>query len=401
VQHEASARYYGWTIVALSFVVLTASYSLLYGYSVFVPFLAKDLALSRAAVSAPFSICIVVYSLMSLVSGRLTDRLGPRPIILAAGLLMAVGFATLGLTRAAWALYVGLSLIYGLGMTGAYIPTSATLVRWFVAKRGLAVGLANVGGSLALLTGPTTAALLIETFGWRTALFASGLIGGGLVSLAALGFRRDPGEEVRMAAAIRDDAAISWTLPDARRTAAFWIFCTIFLMSWAVMFFPFAHFIALAVDLGWGTQGGVTFFAFAGTGGVFGRLGIGWLSDRTGRKGGLVGFLTAQCISCLLFASFSDAMVLYAAAILFGIGTGASISLYPAVIADLFGRAHVGAIAGFAFAFTCSGGALGPVIGGWLRDRTGSYDAAFIVAAIVNLIAITFAFALRRPRNAR
>ena len=62
VQHELSPRYYGWTIVALSFVLMMASYCLLYTYSVFVPSLEQDLGLTRAEIAAPFSLCVIVYS---------------------------------------------------------------------------------------------------------------------------------------------------------------------------------------------------------------------------------------------------------------------------------------------------------------------------------------------------
>ena len=62
MQHELSPRYYGWTIVALSFVLMMASYCLLYTYSVFVPSLEQDLGLTRAEIAAPFSLCVIVYS---------------------------------------------------------------------------------------------------------------------------------------------------------------------------------------------------------------------------------------------------------------------------------------------------------------------------------------------------
>ena len=398
MQREESASYYGWVIVALSFVVLMASYGLLYSYSVFAPLLAENLSLSRAEVSVPFSACVITYSVTSLVSGRLTDLAGPRPVILTAGVLMALGYGVLSLAETAWPLFLGLSALFGLGMSGAYIPTSATLVRWFAAKRGFAVGLANLGGTVGMAAGAFAAAYLIETLGWRSALVALGLIGGGLVSLAAFGFRRDPGDTTVPRSPIAPEPQTSWTLPQARRTAAFWLFCAIYLMTWSVMFFPFVHFGAFAVDLGWGADGGVTFLTITGVGGIFGRLGIGWLSDRFGRKPGLYGFLGLQALSCLLFAGSTDAAVLYAAAALFGAGAGAGVALYPTIVSDLFGRDHVGAIAGFAFAFTCSGGALGPVAGGWMRDVTGTYAEAFLVGAAVNLLAIVCAFNLHQPQ---
>ena len=108
-------------------------------------------------------------------------------------------------------------------------------------------------------------------------------------------------------------------------------------------------------------------------------------------------FLAVAILSSLLFASQEAAPALYLAAVLFGIGAGASVALYPAVIGDLFGPANVGAIAGFAFACTCTGGALGPLVGGWIRDETGSYTGAFLAAAMANGLALVLALALQRP----
>jgi len=394
---EHSARYYGWVIVALSFVLMTASYSLLYAYSVFIPFLVEDLHLTRAEVSAPFSLCVVVYSVTSLITGRLTDRLGPRRIILLAGGLMGAGFVVLGLARNSLHLFLGCSLLYGLGMSGAFIPMSATIVRWFVAKRGLALALANLGGSAAIALGPLLGALSISAFGWRTGFMAIGLLFDGLFALSGLGMRRDPGEFRLGHTAMAMELEPSFTLPQARRTAAFWIMCALFLGTWSVMFFPFAHFVSLAIDLGWGSEGGVRLLTITGIGGLFGRFAIGAVSDRIGRKAGLVALLVVQVISCLIFAGSTSPWLLNLAAALFGIGSGASVALYAAVVGDTFGRAHVGAIAGFAFAFTCSGGGLGPLVAGWIRDQTGSYDEAFLLGAAINGLAILFAIILRRP----
>ena len=89
--------------------------------------------------------------------------------------------------------------------------------------------------------------------------------------------------------------------------------------------------------------------------------------------------------------------MLYAASVLFGMGASAGVTIYPAVVGGIFGRAHVGAIAGFAFAFTCSAGSLGAFGAGWLRDRTGSYDTAFWAGAAANVMAIGLALVLRPP----
>jgi OFA family oxalate/formate antiporter-like MFS transporter len=105
-----------------------------------------------------------------------------------------------------------------------------------------------------------------------------------------------------------------------------------------------------------------------------------------------------MAVSCAAFGVTTDALIIHASAAVFGVGAGSAVALYPVVVSALFGRAHVGAIAGFAFAFTCSGGGLGPLIGGWIRDETGSYDGAFLFAAAASVFALICAMALRPPK---
>ncbi len=389
--------YYGWVIVALSFVTLTSAYGLLYSYSVFAPEMAAALALDRATVAAPFSLCVATYAILSLVSGRLTDSLGPRRLIFGGGILLAAGFLVLSQATAAFELFLGMSVLCGIGLSVAYIPTSAAIVRWFVADRGLALALGSMGIGASMVVGPMAAAALTAWLGWRDAAVVLGLAGGALVALAALGFKRDPGDP---ALRRRGGEALavepSWTLAEARRTLAFWLICALYALTWGVMFFPYAHMVGIAGDSGFGAGTGVRLLAVAGVAGCAGRPLIGWLSDRTSRTTGLVTMLLAQIVACAIFASSPTLMALYLAAGLFGMGASAGVTLYAAVVGDVFGRASIGAIAGFAFAFTCTAGGLGPLVGGHIRDRTGAYDAAFWLGAALNGVALVIAILLRR-----
>jgi MFS transporter, OFA family, oxalate/formate antiporter len=389
--------YYGWVIVGLCFIVLMASYGLLFSYAVFAPKFVADLSLDSASVSAPFSVCVAAYAILGLVAGRLTDRFGPRSVIIAGGLLLIAGFAVLSQATELWHLFLGMSVLVGVAMSTPYIPTSATVVRWFVARRGLALAISSMGSGFSMVAGPAAASALIQWLGWRDALLVLGFLGGGLTIVSALGIRRDPGISSSVGQLEFAEIEQSWTLPEARRTRAFWIMCAIYFLTWGVMFFPYAHMVAIAVDLGFSTADGVTLFSIAGLAGLVGRPAIGWLSDKAGRKAGLLAMLAIQVVAFAVFAMWQSLEGLYLAAALFGMGASAGVTIYPAVVGDTFGRAHVGTIAGFAFAFTCSAGSLGPLAAGWLHDWSGEYTAAFWASAGVNALAMGLVFALRAP----
>ena len=315
-------------------------------------------------------------------------------------MLLAGGFVVLSQATEYWHLFLGMSLFVGLGMSTPYIPTSATIVRWFVEKRGRALAIVSMGSGLAIVFMPPVALELIDWLGWRDALIAMGLVCGGAMALCALGIRRDPGEAPAGAVGVLPpDDEISWTLPEARRTAAFWTMCAIYFLSWGMMFFPYAHLVAIGVDMGYARTDGVGLLSAAGIAGLIGRPAIGWLLDRAGPKSGVLAMLAVQAAAFVIFFQWQSLPMLYVASVFFGIGASAGVTIYPAVVGDTFGRAHVGAIAGFAFAFTCSAGSLGVFAAGWLRDHTGSYDAAFWGGALANVIAMGFALALKPPRK--
>lgn len=398
---KALPFYYGWVIVGLSFVVVMASYGLLFSYAVFAPSFSDALGLDAGAVSAPFSVCVAIYAILGLVTGRMTDRWGPRPVILGGAVLLAAGYVALSQATELWHLFLGMSFLVGIGMSTPYIPTSATIVRWFVVKRGQALACVSMGSGLSIVVMPPAALELIDWLGWRGALLTLGLMCGGAMALSALGIRRDPGEPVSTArgfATLPPDE-VSWTLVEARRTSAFWIMCAIYFLSWGVMFFPYAHLVAVGMDMGFSRNDSVGLLSALGLAGLVGRPAIGWISDKAGVKAAILTMLAVQAVAFLSYSQWHSLFMLYVASALFGMGASAGVTIYPAVVGDIFGRAHVGAIAGFAFAFTCSAGSIGAFGAGWLRDYTGSYDMAFWGGAIANLIAIGLALSLRSPRK--
>lgn len=389
--------YYGWVIVALAFLALTASYGLLFAYTVFVPHLAADLGLGRAAVAAPFSVCVAVYSTLSLVTGRLTDRVGPRRVMLAGGLALAGGFAVIAAADSLPLLFLGMGAVTGAGMSAAYIPTSATVVRWFLARRGLALALASMGLSASMAAGPFAAVAAIAALGWREAALMLGLIGGGAVALCALGMRRDPGtgfaDTVRHGVVMAEEPSL--TFAEARRTASYWVLASVFVVTWAIMFFPYAHLASLPAEFGHAAHHGAGLIGCLGAGGLIGRPAAGWFADRAGPRAALAAVIAIQAVACAVFVGAEALWLLYCASALFGVGATAGVTLFPAMVGSLFGRVHVGAISGSIFAIGGLAGATGPLAAGYIRDVTGTYTLAFAIGVAGNLLAVLLVTRLR------
>ena len=123
-------------------------------------------------------------------------------------------------------------------------------------------------------------------------------------------------------------------------------------------------------------------------GAVAGRWIVGWVSDRVGSAASLMVCFGAQVVGQLTLAATGTLDVLYIGALLLGLGTGSSTTVFPAILGDIFGRAYVGAIAGFMFGIAGTAAAIGPYFGGLIREVTGSYAPAFATCAALNVIAL-------------
>lgn len=398
-------RFYGWRVVGAAFAVLFVAYGLQFSFGVFVTAVTADAGWSRRQLLVPYGIYVAAYSALSSVAGFATDRFGPRRVVAVGGVFLGVGWAWFGLARSLWEVYVALGVVAGVGMSATWVPCNATVVRWFVRRRGLAVGAASAGGSVGNLVAPPVAAVLVEGVGWRAALVAMAAAGGAVLVACSRVVVRDPealglhpdGAAAPAPLAASDPGGLS--LAEARRTATFWCLAGVFSLSWLVVFVPFAHLVAFAESLGYGTAGASLLLSAVGLGGVAGRLGAGPLSDRVGRRPALAGALALQVASFAGFAASRAPAALFVPAVAFGASYGGSVALFPALVADRFGRRSAGAIVGTLFAGAGSVAAVGPVVAAVLYDATGSYRLAFVLCAAANAAALALAFSLRPPRR--
>ena len=390
----------GWYVVAGAFAVLFLAYGLQFSYGLFVTGMARDLGWSRAETSLPYSVYVLGYMLLSVGTGRATDRYGPRIVITIGAALLGLGWGLSALVTERWHLHLTLGCIAALGMSVTWVPCNATVARWFVRRRGYAVGLASSGTSFGNFVVPAIAAPLIAAYGWRIALAA--LAGGcaALMMVAARFMLRDPeshglspdGDPLPAVTAPVTGA----TLAEAMRGASFWLLTAIYVATWLAVFMPFVHAVAMAEDLGYSKAAAASVLSAIGIGGVLGRLCSGALLDRLGHIPALIAIFALQVVSFVLFASASALSTLWLAAALFGFAYGGGVTALAPLCAAVYGRAHVATIVGTIFSLTALPSAAGPWIAGWLYDATGGYGPALWFAAGLNVVALALTLALSR-----
>jgi MFS family permease len=412
VPETASERppgiFYGWIVVATAFTVLFIAYGIQFSFGIFMHYISTDTGWDRGSLSLPYSVYVFIYSALGFVTGRLTDRYGPRAVISVGGLLLGCGVMLIGRSYRLWELYLSLGLIAACGMSAAYVPCNATVVRWFTVRRGLALSITSSGASFGMFIFPPIATALIVWQGWRVAYMMLGLTGLAIIVLCSQFIVRDPERlglspdggtkppdtSTPLADELSDGA---WTLESARGTRAFWILTTIFSLTWIVVFIPMVHIVPFAMDLGLPQFRAAMTISVIGLAGFAGRLLIGPISDRVGRLICLGVCLVFQAFSFAGFVLSRELILLYFSAALFGLSYGGVTALFPALVGDLFGRLAVGAIVGFIFAVAGAPAAFGPLIAGYIYDLSGSYRIAFELSAILNLCALGLVLLLKRP----
>ena len=384
-------------------MILFVAYGAQYSFGVFLAALLEEFHWSRASLAGVFSLYAFMYPMIGSLAGQLTDRVGPRIVLSVGGCLLCCAMVGMAFVTQLWQPYVLYGIVAGIGMSAAYVPCNATVVRWFVAHRGLAVGVAMSGASAGTFVVPLVAQALVGSVGWRAAYVTFGIVVAVTLLLVAPLMRRDP-ESLGLSPDGRPQPARgvsaeprAWPLSRALRSRVFWILAATFSLTWVPVFIPLVHLVPFARDLGHSPMTAAWVVSTLGVGAIAGRLTMGVVSDRLGRVPSLRVALVVQAGACLAFLATHGLVSLLIASAFYGFGYAAVSTLFPPLVTDFFGRAHAGSIVGALFAVAGSLGGLGPWIAGVLYDATGGYASTWALCAALNAGAFVVLTLARPP----
>ncbi len=385
---RAPRFFYGYVVVAVSFIVMAMSSGSNYSFSVFFEPLQQEFGWSRAVTAGAMSAFLIGQGVFSMGSGRLTDRFGPRPVVTGAGLLFGAGLMMMSRVDAIWQVYIAYGVLAAAGHSATFTPLSSTVARWFQAHRGLMTGAVMAGTGLGTMVMPPLANWLIYRADWRTSYLVLGLILMTVVVTAAQFLRRDPAE-VGLQPYGADRAVQMPRVPvapasgvafgDAVRTRQFWLLCLAFAGFGYTLQAVMSHVVIHSRGLGLTPASAAGIMTVIGGFGFAGRIGLGGLADRFGAKKLLTTALTALSLSLFWLMVARHAWQVYAFAVVFGFTYGGVVPQFSNRVAELFGlRAH-GAILGAIVFCVALGSAAGPALTGYGFDVLGSYTLPFAI----------------------
>ncbi len=398
--------FYGWVIVAITFVTMAIGVNVRTAFSLFFPPILTEFGWERGVTAGAFSFGFFVSAFISPLIGRLMDRAGPRVVIELGVILMSAGLLLAPLTREPWHLYATIGFMVGSGSNCiGYYGQSLFLPNWFVRRRGLAIGIAFGGVGIGSVTLLPWVQYTLDHSGWRTACTAMGILS--LIVLVPInlllrkrpediGLQPDGGSaaahvQAKPVSNIVDAvwAATDWTLARALRTARFWLIALGYASGLYVWYAVQVHQTQYLIDIGYSSTVGVWALGIVSLLGIPGQIVLGHASDRIGREAiwaiACLGF--ALCFAALIALQYHHSLVLvYLMVFAQGaLGYGLT-AVMGAIVLEIFQGKHYGAIFGSIMFSAMMGGAAGPWVTGLLHDLTGTYDLAFSVCIGVSAL---------------
>jgi MFS family permease len=363
-------------------------------FGVFLKPLIAEFGWTRAVTSGAMSTVQIVYGFVAIVMGRLTDKYGARMILAFGAVVGGAGYLLMSHISSTWQLYVFFGVLIGINIGTSWAPVNATVSRWFVDRRVLALGLVSLGSAIGHMVLPPLTAWIIEGHGLSIAYVTLA----GVVCIAAvpavitLG-KKPPQIEADIPGSSADRAGEAaqrrqWSAGEAIRSRQLWMLIVFTFINSIVFFFFSVHIVACATDTGIPpTSAALIFTCFNGTSiaGIF----LAWpISSKIGQRGALLLFLGIQAVVMFLFIRADSLWVFILLAVVFGFGFGGTNPIRAAIIPHIFGMKAIGSILGFIAFSWAVGGAAGPFVAAYIFDISRSYTIPFMSAGLLLLVAM-------------
>ena len=381
----------GWLVVAATFLATFTVFGVAYSFGAFFVPMADEFGSPRSAIALFFSITTFLYFGLGVVTGRISDRIGPRPVLVFGAVCLVAGLLATSRVDALWVGYLTYGLGVGIGVACAYVPMVATVGLWFERRRTAALGVAVAGIGVGTLVVVPVAEAIIERQGWRDAYLILAAGATVLLALAAVGARRpDDGGGPADVAPLRE------VLGGSRSFALLYASTLSMVVS---LFIPFVFLGDYLTEKG--IDGSAAWLVGAiGLSSVLGRLALGALASRLVPLRLYQGSFLVISLSFLIWmaadTSYGQLLVF---AVVLGVAYGGFIALAPAVAAELFGPVGLGGVLGALYTAAGIGGLIGPPLAGALIDRSG-YTPALAMAFVFALIGFAILLPLRpEPRD--
>jgi OFA family oxalate/formate antiporter-like MFS transporter len=387
--------------------------NLQYGWTLFVNPIHDTHGWSLSAIQVAFTIFVLVETWLVPIEGYVVDKVGPRFVGVAAGVLVALSWVIYSVATSLPMLYLG-AIVGGIGAGAVYGACVGNALKWFPDRRGLAAGITAMGFGAGSAFTVFPIANMIKSQGYEATFFKFGIAQGVVVFLVSWFLRAPDAASAARATPMRSTQAVrthDYTPFEMLRSPAFWVMFVMFVLTAAGGLIATAQLTPIAKDFGVADSPvsllGITLLAlpFALSmnrvlNGVS-RPFFGWVSDQLGREHTMLIAFTLEGAAILLLSKFGGrpvSFVLLTALVFFAYGE--IYSLFPAICGDAYGRRFASANAGLLYVAKGVASLVVP-LSSVIGASAAGWNGVFVVAAVMNFAAALLAIFVLQPLRRR
>lgn len=379
----------GW-IVVLAGTGINLAFGVLYAWSIFSSALVEQFDWSKSQASLPYTVAIIMFALVMIPAGRLQDKIGPRWVATIGGVLIGAGCILAGSLPTIPGLIFSFGVLAGSGIGLGYASTTPAAIKWFAPeKKGLITGIVVGGFGLASIYIAPLSKYLLHEYG----VFNSFRILGVLflfITIPLAQLVNNPKTPVVSTSSTKA-AVKDMTWKEMLKTLQFYQLWFMFFAGSTGGLMIIGHLKTIA-KIQLGTDAGFILVALAAIANAAGRPSAGVISDKLGRGKTMMILYILQAAVLFVFASFTSFFTILLGAAIMYFAYGSMLAVYPSACGDNYGTKNLGMNYGILFSAWGVGGIVGPMLGGYIADTTGSYGMAFTAAACSLLVAAIVGF---------
>jgi len=397
-------RRYGWVIVAAGALITCVAAGSMFALPVYLQPMSDDTGWGRAGISGAMTVGFLVMGFAGFAWGTLSDRIGARPVVLIAAIMLGLGLFIASRAPNLLVFQIAYGGLVG-GAGGAFFaPLMATTIGWFDKHRSLAVSLVSIGGGVAPMVVTPLASVLISAYGWRSAMLMIALGATAIIIPATFLIRRAPAS---FASATPGGSPAPAAVPEKTdlgaiiRKPQFIVLALTFFLCCGAHSGPIFHTVSYAMLCGASALAAASIYSVEGVAGLFGRLAFGVLADRIGVKRVIIGGLILQAVGIYSYIYVTQLRDFYLLAAVLGMAYGGVMPLYAVLARDYFPAHVMGTVLGGITMTSSIGMAFGPVGGGWIFDTFGDYHWLYVSSAAIGIAAAAVALAFPPPSRPR
>jgi MFS family permease len=383
---------YGWVVVAAGALMGCVAIGALFSLAVFLQPMSETTGWSRTGISTAMTLDFLTMGVSAFGWGVLTDRFGPRPVVLTGAVLAGAGLALASQATSLLEFQLVYGVVVGVAAGAILAPTMATVTGWFDKHRSIAVSLVSAGMGMGPMTISPLASWLLTSHDWRTAQLIIAIVAWVLLIPAALFMRRAP-ETAPGMASMPGSADPGMTVGQALRSPQFIILGLTYFCCCATHSGPIFHTVSYAIACGIPALTAVSIYSIEGLAGLGGRVLFGLAGDRFGAKQTVIFALVVQALGAGAYYFTRQVGEFYAVAVLFGMAYGGVMPLYAVIAREYFPMRIMGTVIGASSLVASLGMSLGPAVGGWIFDTFGTYGWLYLGSLFMGLLAAAIALA--------